>query len=72
MASRTIREPINWTAVRAVMAKDLAAVRRSKPIVLPMLIVPFLMLVVLPTIIGYAARHADEHRRLTFPVEPSG
>jgi ABC-2 type transport system permease protein len=56
MASRTIREPINWTAVRAVMAKDLAAVRRSKPIVLPMLIVPFLMLVVLPTIIGYAAR----------------
>jgi ABC-type Na+ efflux pump permease subunit len=56
MANRTTREPVNWTAVRAVMGKDLAAVRRSKPIVLPMLIVPFLMLVVLPAIIGYTAR----------------
>jgi hypothetical protein len=68
MASRTVREPINWPAVRAVMGKDLAAVRRSKPIVLPMLIVPFLMLVVLPTIIGYAARaqtHFDVSRFLS-------
>jgi ABC-2 type transport system permease protein len=68
MASRTAREPINWAAVRAIMGKDLAAVRRSKPIVLPMLIVPFLMLVVLPTIIGYAARaqtHFDVSRFLS-------
>jgi ABC-type Na+ efflux pump permease subunit len=50
------------------MGKDLAAIRRSKPIVLPMLIVPFLMLVVLPTIIGYAARaqtHFDISRFLS-------
>ncbi len=66
--ARRSREPINWTAVRAVMGKDLAAIRRSKPIVLPMLIVPFLMLVVLPTIIGYAARaqtHFDISRFLS-------
>jgi len=56
VARRRSSEPINWTAVRAVMGKDLAAVGRSKAIVLPMLIVPFLMLVVLPFTIGLAAR----------------
>jgi ABC-type Na+ efflux pump permease subunit len=58
MASRpaTARTPVDWGAVRAVFAKDFAAVRRSKAIVLPMLIVPFLLLVVLPLVIGYAAR----------------
>jgi ABC-type Na+ efflux pump permease subunit len=68
MARNTAREPINWAAVRAVMGKDLAAIRRSKPIVLPMLIVPFLMLVVLPSIVGYAARaqtHFDVSRFLS-------
>jgi len=38
------------------MGKDLAAIRRSKAIVLPMLLVPFLMLVVLPLVIGFIAR----------------
>jgi ABC-2 type transport system permease protein len=41
------------------MAKDLTAVRRSKAVVLPMLIVPFLLLVVLPLIIGFIARSQD-------------
>ena len=45
-----------WPAVRAVVAKDLLAVRRSKAVVLPMLIVPGLLLVVLPALIGLAAR----------------
>lgn len=48
--------PINWQVVRAIMRKDLTAVRRSKAVVLPMLLVPALMLVVLPLIIGLAAR----------------
>ncbi len=68
MASNAVREPINWTAVRAVMSKDLAAIRRSKAIVLPMVIVPFLMLVVLPLVIGFAARsqsHFDVSRFLS-------
>ncbi len=43
-------------AVRAVIAKDLRAVRRSKAVVLPMLIVPFLLMVVFPFAVGLAAR----------------
>jgi len=50
---------VNWTAIRAVMAKDFTAVRRSKAVVLPMLIVPFLLLVVLPLIIGFIARSEE-------------
>jgi len=50
---------VNWSVIRAVMAKDLTAVRRSKAVVLPMLIVPFLLLVVLPFIIAIAARSQD-------------
>ena len=46
----------DWGAIRAVMAKDLLAVRRSKAVVLPMLFVPVLLLVVLPLVIGLAAR----------------
>lgn len=44
--------------VIAVMAKDLTAIRRAKAVVLPMLIVPFLLLVVMPLLIGLAARAA--------------
>ena len=47
---------MNWTAIRAVMVRDVRAVSRSKAVVLPMLLVPFLLLVVLPFGIGMAAR----------------
>jgi len=47
---------VDWTAVRAVMAKDLRAVRRSKAVVYPMLFVPVLLMVVLPLVIGLLAR----------------
>jgi ABC-type Na+ efflux pump permease subunit len=47
---------LDWHAVRAVIAKDLKAVRRSKAVVLPMLIVPFLLMVVFPFSVGLAAR----------------
>jgi ABC-type Na+ efflux pump permease subunit len=46
----------DWNALRAVLAKDILAVRRSKAVVLPMLIVPTLLLVVLPLGVGLAAR----------------
>jgi ABC-type Na+ efflux pump permease subunit len=49
----------DWTAMRAVLAKDLLAVRRSKAVVLPMLIVPALLLLVLPLAIGLAARASE-------------
>jgi ABC-type Na+ efflux pump permease subunit len=45
-------------AVRAIAAKDFTAVRRSKGVVLPMLMVPFLLLVILPLGVGLAARNA--------------
>jgi len=48
----------DWAAMRAVVAKDFRAIRGAKAVVLPMLIVPFLLLVVLPFAIGLAARGA--------------
>jgi ABC-type Na+ efflux pump permease subunit len=47
-----------WGALRAVAAKDFTAVRRSKGVMLPMMIVPVLLLVVLPLGVGLAARNA--------------
>ena len=49
----------DWAAMRAVVAKDVTAVRRSKAVVLPMLIVPALLLLVLPLAIGLAAVSGD-------------
>jgi hypothetical protein len=57
--ARSARRRTDWNAIRAIVAKDTAAVRRSKAVVLPMLLVPFLMLVVLPAAIGIAARSAS-------------
>jgi ABC-2 type transport system permease protein len=47
-----------WRSIRAVAAKDFTAVRRSKGVLLPMLIVPVLLLIVLPLGIGIGARNA--------------
>jgi ABC-2 type transport system permease protein len=48
----------DWAAIRLIMGKDLRAVRRSKAIVLPMIIVPAVLLVVLPVGLGLFARNA--------------
>jgi ABC-type Na+ efflux pump permease subunit len=45
-----------WPAMRAVVVKDLTAIRRSKGVIIPMILVPGLLLVVLPLLIGLAAR----------------
>lgn len=42
--------------MRAIIAKDLIAVRRSKAVVIPMLAVPALLMILLPLVIGLAAR----------------
>jgi ABC-type Na+ efflux pump permease subunit len=52
------RSPIDWNAIRTVIRKDLTAVRRSKAIVLPMILVPAVLIVVLPTSLGLLARSA--------------
>lgn len=50
---------LDWHAIRAVVRKDLTAVRRSKAVLLPMLLVPSFMLVLLPAGIGLAASRAE-------------
>jgi ABC-type Na+ efflux pump permease subunit len=47
---------LNWPAIGAVMLKDLTAVRRSKAVLYPMLLVPLLLLVLLPFGLTLAAR----------------
>jgi ABC-2 type transport system permease protein len=49
----------DWQAMRAVVAKDWTAVRRAKAVVIPMLVVPVLLLVVLPLVLGLYARSAS-------------
>lgn len=53
------RQPLNWTAIRGVVAKDLTAVRRSKSVIIPMLAVPVLLLVILPAVVGLMARSSS-------------
>jgi hypothetical protein len=46
---------IDWGVVREILRRDLTAVRRSKAVMLPMLLVPLCMLVLLPLSVGLAA-----------------
>ena len=39
--SRRGHRPLRWSVIRAIVAKDLIAVRRSKAVVIPMMAVPF-------------------------------
>ena len=47
---------LNWRAIRAVVHRDLRVVRASKPVVIPMLIVPTILVVVLPLALAISAR----------------
>ncbi len=42
------RTAVNWRAVRGIIHKDLRVVSQSKSVVLPMLIVPFIFIVLIP------------------------
>jgi ABC-2 type transport system permease protein len=46
---------VDWEVVKALLARDLGAVKRSKALLLPMLALPTLLLVLLPLSIGLAA-----------------
>jgi ABC-type Na+ efflux pump permease subunit len=48
----------DWEAISIVIRKDLTAVRRSKAVTLPMILVPVVLIVVLPLSIGLLARNA--------------
>ena len=51
---------LNMAAIRAIIGRDLRAVRRSKAVVIPMMLVPTLLMVALPLVVGYAARRAGQ------------
>jgi ABC-type Na+ efflux pump permease subunit len=58
---------MRWDAVRAIIRKDIRAVSRSKAVTIPMLAVPFLLMVVVPLGLGLYARahpHVDVQRVL--------
>jgi ABC-2 type transport system permease protein len=48
----------DWPVIWAIVDRDLRAIRRSKAVVLPMMLVPTLLMVVLPLVIGFAAARA--------------
>jgi ABC-type Na+ efflux pump permease subunit len=60
--------PRDWDAIRTIIRKDVTAVRRSKPIVLPMLIVPVVLLVILPILLGGLAKSVDPGNALSSPL----
>ena len=51
---------MNWRAIRALMRKDLLAVRRSRIVMLPLIILPLLLIVVFPAGLGLAAQLLPE------------
>lgn len=50
-----MRQPLDRQAIKAVIAKDITAVRRSKAVVLPMLLLPAVMLIGLPIVLAVLA-----------------
>lgn len=62
------RTPRDWTAIRTIMRKDITAVRRSKSITIPMILVPIVLLVVLPVVLGNIARSVDPGAALSSPI----
>lgn len=61
-AVHTFGRGMDRGAIRTVVRKDLTAVRRSKPIVLPMIFVPLILIVVLPFVLGLIARSSSSQQ----------
>ena len=49
------KDRIDWHAVKVVLGRDLGAIKRSKALVLPMLFLPVVLFILLPTSLGIAA-----------------
>jgi ABC-2 type transport system permease protein len=67
-AAGRARPARDWAAIRTIVGKDLTAVRRSKAITLPMIIVPVVLLVALPLALGAVAKSVDPGAALDSPV----
>jgi ABC-2 type transport system permease protein len=60
-----VTEPrFDWPAVFAVVGRDLRIVRASKPVVIPMLVVPLLLLVALPIAMVVMVRSGTDRLRI--------
>ena len=46
---------MNWRAINAIIRRDLLAVKRSKAVLLPLIIVPLLFMIILPGVFGFFA-----------------
>ena len=55
-------------AIRTLMRKDITAVRRSKSITIPMVLVPVVLLVILPVVLGNIAKSVDPGAALSSPL----
>ena len=53
------RNKLNWRAIHAVAARDMTVVRRSKNVLLPIILVPLLLLVIIPGAIGFLGSSID-------------
>ena len=53
---------MNWNAIWAIVSKDLMVVRRSKPVMLPILLLPVVVLVLAPIGVIFAAQHETTAR----------
>lgn len=56
---------MNWRAIRAIMRKDLLAVRRSPMVMLPMIILPVILMVLMPAGMGLAIQLVPEEEAAT-------
>ena len=50
---------MNYRAMRAIIRKDLKVVLKSKAVLIPLIVVPFLLLVILPGVGGFFLANAD-------------
>ena len=72
VASTSMRRGPDWNVIGAIVRKDLTAVRRAKAVIIPMLAVPTLLLVVMPLLIGLAARNQEADLSNFLGSMPSG
>jgi ABC-2 type transport system permease protein len=60
---------MNWRAIRAIVRKDIVVSLRSKAVLLPMILVPFILLIVLPTILAVVVGFIDTDAHSVTPDE---
>ncbi len=63
---------MNWPAVRGIIRKDLLVVSQSKAVVIPMIVVPLVIVVLMPLLIGVLARLAGDELAQEVPVMFAG